>query len=64
MERISGLKRAMIKTAIRKSFRAFGLDIIGFRRQEERCPAHFRDDKTYIIREVRPWTMKSVERTA
>jgi O-methyltransferase len=52
----------MIKTAIHKTFRAFGLDIIRFRRQEQEYPPDFRDEETDIIRRVRYWTMTSPER--
>ena len=51
----------MIKTAIHKSFRLLGLDIIHFPR-EQTYPPDFRNDETDIIREVRPWTMTSAER--
>jgi O-methyltransferase len=52
----------VIKSAIRKSFRAFGLDITRLRRPEEEYPPDFHDDDTEIIRAVRPWTMTSPER--
>lgn len=51
----------MIKTAIHKSFRAFGLDIIRCRQQQE-FPPDFGDAETEIIRKVRAWTMTSSER--
>jgi len=54
--------RAMIKSAIHKSFRAFGLDVIRYRPQEQVYPPDFRDEETDIIRRVRPWTMTSAER--
>jgi hypothetical protein len=52
----------MIKAAIHKTFRLFGLDIIQFSPQEQAYPPDFRNDETDIIREVRPWTMTSAER--
>ena len=52
----------MIKAAIHKSFRFFGLDIIHFPPREQAYPPDFRNDETDIIREVRPWTMTSAER--
>jgi O-methyltransferase len=52
----------MIKTAIHKTFRAFGLDIIRRRSQEQEYPPDFRDEETDIIRRVRSWTMTSPER--
>lgn len=52
----------MIKTAIHKSFRVFGLDIIRVRNEEQNYPPDFGSDETDIIREVRPWTMTSAER--
>lgn len=51
----------MIKAAIHKSFRAFGLDIIR-RRQQQEFPPDFGDEETEIIRKVRAWTMTSAER--
>jgi O-methyltransferase len=56
------MKTSVIKTAIHKSFRAFGLDVIRFRQQEEDYPPDFRSDETDIIRAIRPWTMTSAER--
>src|ERR1700683_2758011 len=52
----------MIKSAIRKSFRALGLDITRLRDREEDYPPDFRNEETAIIREVRPWTLTSPER--
>jgi O-methyltransferase len=52
----------MIKAAIHKSFRLFGLDIVRFPSQEPEYPPDFRNDETDIIREVRGWTMTSAER--
>jgi O-methyltransferase len=52
----------MIKAAIHKSFRLFGLDIIHFSRKEQTCPPDFRKEEADLIQEVRPWTMTSVER--
>jgi len=52
----------MIKAAIHKSFRWFGLDIVDFPPREQTTPPDFCDEEISIIREVRPWTMTSVER--
>jgi hypothetical protein len=52
----------MIKAAIHKTFRFFGLDIVEFPGQEQAYPPDFGKDETEIVREVRPWTMTSVER--
>jgi hypothetical protein len=52
----------MIKPAIHKFFRGFGLDIIRYSPHEEGIPADLREDETHIIREVRPWTKTSAER--
>jgi len=52
----------MIKTAIHKAFRLFGLDIVRYTPQENVCPPDFSEDEAEIIREVRPWTMTSPER--
>lgn len=52
----------MFKTAIHKSFRAFGLDIIRFPHHGEEYPPDFRNEEIDIIRDVRPWTMTSPER--
>jgi len=52
----------MIKAAIHKSFRLFGLDIIDFPPRQLAYPPDFRKDEADLIREVRPWTMTSVER--
>jgi O-methyltransferase len=52
----------MIKTAIHKTFRLFGLDVIQFRPQEQAYPPDFGNDEAEIIREFRPWTMTSAER--
>jgi O-methyltransferase len=51
----------MIKPAIHKLFRAFGLDIISVQSQEQ-FPPDFRSDEIKMITEVRPWTMTSAER--
>jgi O-methyltransferase len=58
---MSAKKKSMLKSAIHSSFRAFGLDIIKVRQQEE-FPPDFRVDEIEIIRAVRPWTMTSAER--
>jgi O-methyltransferase len=52
----------MIRTAIHKSFRFFGLDVVRFPPQEQAHPPDFREDEAQIVREVRPWTMTSAER--
>ena len=52
----------MIKAAIHKSFRAFGLDIIQYPPRDQASPPDFRSDEVEIIREVRPWTKTSAER--
>lgn len=52
----------MIKAAIHKGFRLFGLDIVGYPPQERPLPPDFGAEDLEIIREVRPWTMTSVER--
>lgn len=51
-----------IKTAIHKSFRIFGLDIIRVDAQAEEYPPDFRQEDSDIIRKVRKWTMTSAER--
>jgi len=52
----------MIKTAIHKSFRAFGLDVIKVRQQGTDYPPDFQGDEIDIIQAVRPWTLTSAER--
>ena len=52
----------MIKAAIHKTFRAFGLDVIQFPPQERAIPPDFGNDEAEIISEFRPWTMTSPER--
>ncbi len=52
----------MIKAAVHKFFRWFGLDIVDFPPREQTAPSDFRAEELSIIREVRPWTMTSVER--
>jgi hypothetical protein len=52
----------MIKSAIHKAFRFFGLDIIEFPPREQTLPLDFRKDEVEVINAVRPWTMTSVER--
>jgi hypothetical protein len=52
----------MIKAAIHKSFRFFGLDLIHFPPREKECPPDFQNDEAEIIQAVRPWTMTSPER--
>jgi O-methyltransferase len=53
----------VIKAAIHKSFQAFGLQLTRTRGEEGgNCPPDFGSDEIEIIRQVRPWTMTSVER--
>jgi hypothetical protein len=52
----------MIKAAIHKSFRLFGLDIIQFPPKEQSYPPDFRKEEAELIQEVRPWTLTSAER--
>lgn len=52
----------MIRTAIHKSLRTLGLDLVRYRPQPEEYPPDFRGDEIGIIREVQPWTMTSSER--
>lgn len=52
----------MIKTAIRKTFRLFGFDIVHFPPRDEVSPPDFRDDEIAILEAVRPWTMTSAAR--
>jgi len=51
----------MIKPAIHKLFRMFGLDIVTVHSQEQ-FPPDFCSDETQLITEVRPLTMTSAER--
>lgn len=52
----------MIKAAIHKSIRLFGLDIVHYPPREQQFPPDFREEEAAIIRAVRPWTMTSAER--
>jgi O-methyltransferase len=52
----------MIKTVFRNSLRKLGFDIVRFRSDGSVYPPDFREEDTRIIREVRPYTMTSVER--
>ncbi len=52
----------MIKAAIHKTFRLFGLDIIHYPPRDQVCPPDFRKDELEILRQVRPWTMTSPDR--
>jgi O-methyltransferase len=52
----------MIKAAIHKSLRLFGLDLIHFPPRERERPPDFRDDEAEIVRAVKPWTSTSPER--
>lgn len=56
------MRTTMIKSAIHKSFRAFGLEITRLRDQEENYPPDFHQEEADTIREVRPFTMTSAER--
>jgi O-methyltransferase len=51
----------MIKTIVHRSLRSIGLDIVRHRR-EESYPPDLPGEDVEIIRQVRPWTMTSVER--
>ena len=51
----------MIKTTVHHFLRSIGLDIVRHRRGES-YPPDFRVEDVNIIRQVRPWTMTSVER--
>lgn len=55
-------KTSMIKTAIHKSFRTFGLDLVRFHPEAQAYPPDFASDEIAIIREVQSWTMTSAER--
>lgn len=52
----------MIKSAIHRILRLFGLDLIKFPPREQAYPPDFREDEAQLIRAVRPWTMTSAER--
>lgn len=52
----------MIDKAIRKTFRAFGFDVVRFHRDGPGYPPDFGQEETDIIRKVRPWTATSPER--
>ena len=52
----------MIKTAIHKSLRILGLDLIRYRPPREVYPPDFAPEEIEIVREVRAWTMTSPER--
>jgi O-methyltransferase len=51
----------MIKTLVHRSLRSIGLDVVRHRR-EKSYPPDFSIVEVDIIRQVRPWTMTSVER--
>lgn len=61
-ERMNSLGRGTIKSAVHKSFRAFGLDITRHHDQERDYPPDFQRDEIDIIQRVRPDTMTSEER--
>lgn len=52
----------MIKRAIHKSFRMFGLDLVKYRPEKLPFPPDFTSEETEIIRTVRTLTMTSAER--
>lgn len=52
----------MIKRAIHKSLRAFGLDLIRFPPSERKTFPDFCEEEENLIRAVRPWTMTGIER--
>jgi O-methyltransferase len=52
----------MIKDAIHRSFRTFGLDLVRYRRSEDELPSDFREDEIAIVRTVRPYTLTTPER--
>jgi hypothetical protein len=52
----------MMKGAIHKCFRLFGLDLVRFPPQEPTLPPDFSKEEADIVRAVRPWTMTSAER--
>lgn len=52
----------MIKAAVHKALRTFGLDMVRHRPNAEAYPPDFRSDELDIIRKVQPWTMTSAER--
>jgi O-methyltransferase len=56
------MRGAMIKTAIHKSFRVFGFDVIRYGHEKQEYPLDFNPTEIDIIQAVRPWTMTSVER--
>jgi O-methyltransferase len=52
----------MFKTAIHNSLRALGLEIHRYRDPDYDHSREFTNEESEIIRQVRPWTMTSVER--
>jgi len=52
----------MIKSAIHRSLRRFGIDVIRFPPREKERPPDFGKDEMEVIETVRPWTMTSPER--
>jgi O-methyltransferase len=52
----------MIKSAIHKSLRRFGLDVIHFPPRDKERPPDLQDEDMEVIDAVRPWTMTSPER--
>src|SRR5947207_16013880 len=52
----------MIKSAIHKTFRFFGFDIVQFPPRDQASPPDFREDELEILRQVRRWTMVSPDR--
>lgn len=53
---------ALIKAAIHKSLRHFGLDLIHYRAPARVYPPDFSPEEIQIIEKVLPWTMTSPER--
>jgi len=52
----------VIRSAIRKSLRLFGVDLIRFPPRDEKAFPDFQREELAVIRAVRPWTMTSPER--
>jgi O-methyltransferase len=56
------LGKDMVKKAIRRSLRAFGLDVVRVSMQDQDRYSDFSTAEAQIIQSVRPWTMTSSER--
>jgi O-methyltransferase len=52
----------MIKSAIHRSLRRFGVDLVHFPPRDKERPPDFQDEEMEVIDAVRPWTMTSPER--